>query len=608
MKELKQKLAEELSETLETEVEVNDIEVPEPEHGDFAYPAMRAASQIGKQPRELAEESAEELQEKEIDLVEKVEVAGPGYLNFYLDREELGADIIENVSNLKFKDKGEKVSVEHTSPNPNKPLHMGTMRTALLGDTISRIAEKIGYDVEVIDLINDLGRQSARTIYAYKNFLDELDDEDKQKKADFWIGLLYSKAGQYLEENPEDEEKVQQVIQDIEEGDNKNFELMEDLVSKSVHGQLETAYRSNVFYDLVTFERDIVASNLLNECVDKLRDLDRVYEIENGEDEGCIVIELSDYEDELGGLKKPYKILFRSDGTATYTAKDIALTMWKFGLLESNFEYKEFDQQPNSETLWSTGGDREKDFGDADHHINVVGEPQSYVMKILELSLEALGFEEEAENFSHMSFEFVYLPGKESYSGRKGNWVGKHADAVLDRAKDLALEEIQDRYDFSQEKEEEIAEKVAVAAVRYFILKFTRDKDINFSFEKALNWEGDSGPYLLYTVARAYGIKDKIDAETQFTTYEKDVEYELLRKMSEFEKVLEESFESQEPAKLTHYVKETAEKFNSFYHKCPVKDAETEELKKSRTAIIDTYLEVMEQGLELLGIEPLEEM
>ncbi|MFB6208553.1 MAG: arginine--tRNA ligase [Candidatus Nanohaloarchaea archaeon] len=605
MEEFKQRIAEKLEEELGLEIEGKEIEVPEPEHGDFAYPAMKAASELGREPRELAEELSEEL---EVEGVDRIEVAGPGYLNFYVDREGYAEKIVSSAG-ADFEDKNEKVSVEHTSPNPNKPLHMGTMRTAILGDTVSRIAETLGYEVEVIDLINDLGRQSARTVYAYKNFLEEIDEEDRAKKDDFWIGLLYSDAGEYLKENPDDEEKVQQIIRDIEEGGNDNFELMEELVDKSVRGQLETAYRSNVFYNLITFERDIVRSNLLEECMEKLSELERVHEIEDGEDEGCVVIELSDYEDELGGMKKPYKILFRSDGTATYTAKDIALTMWKFGLLDSDFDYREFDRQPNGEILWSTGGERESgDFGDADHHINVVGEPQSYVMKVLEISLDALGFEEEAENFTHMSFDLVNLPGNVSYSGRKGNWVGKHGDAVLDRCEDLALEEIQDRYEFSEEKEKEIAEKVALAAVRYFITKFNRDKEITFSFEKALDWEGDSGPYLLYSNARAHGILDNAEVKPGFYTFEKDVEYGLIRKISEFEEVIEETFDYKEPAKLTHYLKDLAEKFNSFYHKCPVNSAETVQLKQSRLAIVEAYIQVMEQGLELLGIEPLEEM
>jgi arginyl-tRNA synthetase len=605
MEQLKQRLASALEENLGVEVTEDDIERPEPEHGDFAYPVMKAAAEIGGNPREIAQETAEDI---ELDFVVKTEAAGPGYLNFYLDREQYAGEVLQDAGDAGEEDRDEKVVVEHTSPNPNKPLHMGTMRTAILGDTVARTAKKLGYDVEVQDYINDLGRQTARTIYAYQNFLDTLSEEEKQEKSDFWIGLLYSEAGQYIEDNPEEEEKVQEIIRDVEEGDNDNFEMMKDLVSKSVKGQLETAYRTNIFYDLLPMERHVMDSNLLEECMDQLRDLDRVYEVEDGEDEGCVVIELSDYEDQLGGMKKPYKILFRSDGTATYTAKDIAFTMWKFGLLDSSFGYEEFEEQPNGQTLWTTGGDQKKEFGDADKVINVVGGEQAYVMDVIKYSLDALGYEEASENFHHMGFKFVYLPGKVSYSGRKGNWVGKHGDAVLERSEELALEEIQDRYDFSEEKEQEIAEKVAVAAVRYFIAKFTREKEIDFSFEKALDWEGDSGPYLLYSNARAHGILENTEAEPEFSTYEEEVEYELVRKLSEFENVLEESFETQEPAKIAHYLKELAEKFNSFYHSCPVNSAGSEELKQSRLALVEGYINVMEQGLKVMGITPLEEM
>lgn len=603
MRITKHELASELEKILEVDVDEDDIERPEPQHGDFAYPAMKAAAQKETDPRQLASETAEAF---EMEGIVNVEVAGPGYLNFYLEREKYSREVLQSAGEVE-EEESMKVIVEHTSPNPNKPLHMGTMRTALLGDSIARIARKLGHKVEVQDYINDLGRQTARTLYAHENFMDTLDEETRGKKDDFWIGMLYSEAGQHLEDNPDEEEKVQELIRKIEEGDSETVKLMDDIVDKSVKGQLETAHRSNVYYDVLPMERHVMNSNLLEECMDQLHELERVYEVEDGEDEGCVVIELSDYEDELGGMKKPYKILFRSDGTATYTAKDIAFTMWKFGLLESNFKYKKFMDQPGDGILWTTGGDADKDFGDADEVINVVGGEQAYVMDVIKYSLDALGHEEESENFHHMGFKYVYLPGKVSYSGRKGNWVGKHADAVLDRSEELALEEIQDRYDFSEEKEKEIAEKVSVAAVRYFITKFTREKEIDFSFEKALDWEGDSGPYLLYSNARAHGIVEKSDLDPEFSGYEKDVEYELIRKLSEYGDVLRLSYRSQEPAKVAHYLKELAEKFNSFYHSCPVTGAD-EELQKSRLAIVEGYINVMESGMEVLGIEPLEEM
>ncbi len=609
--QVKKRLADGLSKMLESEIEASDIEIPEDlSHGDYATTvAMQEASEHGKDPRDFAEEIASDFPVEDFEMLEKVEVAGPGYINFFLEREKHSRQVLEEVQELDFEEKEDKVLVEHTSPNPNKPLHMGTMRTSILGDTIARLAKRLGYQNEILNYINDLGRQSARTVYAYQNFLEDIADEDMEKKPDFWIGLLYSEAGEHLEENPEDEEKVQDIIQNIEARGTEDFELMEELVGKSLHGQLETAYRANVFYDLISFESDIVNSGLFKEAFEQLKQLESVYEVEEGEDKGCLVINLSDYEDEMGGMKKPYKILKRSDGTATYTAKDIAFTMWKFGLIESDFLYSEFDEQPNGETLWSTGGEEEKKFGDADTVINVIGSPQKYPMKVIKYSLKALGFEEEAEMFDHMHFKFVYLPGRVAYSGRKGNWVGKHADAVLDRAEELALEEVEERHeDMGEEKQQDIAEKVAVAAVRYFIMKFSREKEIHFSFDKALDWEGDSGPYLLYATARAHGILKKSEGKGEFTRFENDVEYRLARDIERFRDVLEESFDSREPAYLVNYLKDLAETFNKFYHHSPVLSADDEELKRSRLALVESYASVMEEGLKLLGIEPLEEM
>jgi arginyl-tRNA synthetase len=605
MESIKQKIVEELEETLELDVDEDDIEIPDAEHGDFAYPVMKVAGKKGENPRELAEELKKSL---ELEKVEKIEVAGPGYLNFFIDRENYSKDILESVDERSIEEKDEKVIVEHTSPNPNKPLHMGTMRAAVLGDTIARLGDYSGYEIEVQNFMNDLGRQIAKVVYGHESLLEEVSEEDRAKKDDFWIGLLYSETGHYIDENTEEEEKVNEIIQKMEEAGNKYAELKDELVEKSLKGQLQTAYNTNIFYDFLIFERNIVEYGLLDEAMEKIQELDCVYEVEEGEDEGCLVIDISDYEDEIGELQKPYKILKRSDGTAVYTGKDIALTMWKFGLLDSQFQCEIFEQQPNGEPVWKTGGDEIKDFGDADKVINVIASRQSYPMKVIKYGLKALGYEEESESFHHAGFKYVYLPGKVAYSGRKGNWVGKHGDAVLEKCQEMALEEIQDRYDFSEEKEKEISGKVATAAVRYFILKFSNQKDIEFSFEKALDWEGDSGPYLLYSNARAHGIVEKSEENPEFSTYEKDIEYRLIRKLSEFEEVVEKSFESQEPTKLTHYLKELAEEFNSFYHSCPVNSAETEKLKKSRLKITEGFVEVMEEGLQLLGIEPLEEM
>lgn len=605
MKDIKQDIVDSLGHELEIEVSENDIEVPDAEHGDFAYPVMKAAGKKGRNPRGLADEV---IQQIEIDKVEKIEVAGPGYLNFFLDRERHASEVLNSDITEGMKRKDEKVIVEHTSPNPNKPLHMGTMRAAVLGDTIARLGDYSGYEIEVQNFMNDLGRQIAKITYGYENLMDRISDEDKDKKDDFWIGLLYSETGNFIDQNPDEEKEVDNIIQKMEEAGNKYADLKDDLVEKSLRGQLQTAYRTNIYYDFLIFERNIVEYGILEEAMDRIKELDSVYKVEEGEDEGCLVMDISDYQEEIGELQKPYKILKRSDGTAVYTGKDIALTMWKFGLLDSQFKCEQFEEQPNGNPVWKTGGNQIKDFGDADRVINVIASRQSYPMKVIKYGLKALGFEEESENFHHAGFKYVYLPGKVAYSGREGNWVGKHGDAVLERCQELALDEIQDRYEFTEEKERDISEKVAVAAVRYFILKFSNQKEIEFSFEKALDWEGDSGPYLLYSNARAHGIIDESEEKPVFNTYTEDVEYELIRKISEFEEVVESSFDSQEPVELTHYLKNLAETFNTFYHRCPVNSAETTELKQSRLKITESFIQVMEQGLELLGIEPLKEM
>lgn len=611
MNDIRRQIATAVADTLGTDPAAVEIEVPEnPEHGDYATnAAMRAAGDRGQQPRALAEEVADQLQDADIEGLEDVSVAGPGFINFRVDHGTLGAAIIDGVGDLPEQDP-EKIVVEHTSPNPNKPLHMGTMRCAILGDTIARIGSALGHEIEVQDLINDLGRQSASTVYAYQEFLDELEDEERAQKDDFWIGRLYSIAAEHLEEDEAESNRVDAVIQAIEDGDTELAALKDEIVEKSVTGQLQTAFRSNVFYDALIFERDIVGSDLYDNGLEMIKDLDRVRTVEDGEDEGCIVIDIEDFEEELGDLKKPYKILIRSDGTATYVAKDIALSLWKFGVVDTDMGFGEFLEQPNGEALWTSGGEQDRSFGDADRVINVIGAEQKYPQKIIKYSLDSMGFTDEAANFDHMHFKFVYLPGRVAYSGRKGNWVGKHGDAVLDRAHELAREEVEQRHDDLPEDEiEDIAEQVAIAAVRYFILKFTREKEIHFSFEKALDWEGDSGPYLLYSTARANSILRKSDrSDPDFGRVEADEAYALLRRLERFPQMVERAFEDQEPAKLATYLKRLSEDFNSFYHGCPVLDAGDDELVESRLALTRAFAGTMEQGLDLIGIQPLTQM
>lgn len=618
MNRLKQELQEELDSLFEVDVTLetpNDLD-----YGDYATAAaLEEANKKDEPSKEYAEEIIDDFPLSKYPYVESIEVAGNGYINFNLDGTVLGAEILSQVSNLEFENKDQKIIIEHTSPNPNKPLHMGTMRCAMLGDAMARISKFLGYEVEIQNYINDLGRQSATSVYAYDNFKDTLDDEVYNKKADYWIGVLYSQAAQYINDNPDAEEDVQRIVQNIEEQGNDDFEMMTDIVEKSLRAQIETAHRSNVFYDIIPFESDVVNSGLFEKAMDLLESVDKIYEIEEGEDEGCTVIDMSDYEEELGELEKPYKVLLRSDGTATYTAKDIAFTLWKFGVIDDAFEFKEFGKRPDGKKYWRTGGDSVESFGDGDIVMNVIGRPQAFPMQVIESALKALGYESQAENFIHLDFKFVYLTGdalpeeasdeKVAYSGRKGNWKGKHGDAVLDRAVELATQEIEKRHpNKSQDEIEEVAEQVAVAAVRYFLLRFSKKKDIEFSFEKVMNWEGDSGPYLQYSSARAKNVVDGVDIEPKFETFNADVEIELLHEIDKFEQVIKESFEVRDPSKLTHYLRGLAETYNSFYQKCHVQRADTEELKRSRAALTYGFIEVLEQGMQLLGIEAVDEL
>ncbi len=549
MKQVKQLLAEQLQEKLGTDVETKDIEVPEPEHGDFAYPAMKAASQLEKNPRKLAEETAEKLQEDE--LIQEVEVAGPGYLNFYLNKKEYGKIVSEGLETDKMsvEQREGEVLLEFSSPNIAKPMHIGHVRNNCLGDSLQRIMRFSGYNVTSENYLGDWGAQFGKSIFAFKKYgSEEKLDENPMEH----IYNLYVKFHNEAENDPQVVEKAAEWSKRIEEGDEEAERLWKKLRKITIEYDMKDYERMDIEFDRITGESKVVEEG--EEIVE--RGLEKG--IFKEDDDGSVYI---DFEDE----NMPNTIVKKSDGTTLYLTRDIA----------------------NIEKRAKEGFEK---------NLYVVASEQDLHFKQLFKIAEEFGIDE-IDN-EHISYGMLNL-GEGGMSSREGNIIT--LSDLLDKATEKAEEKIQDRENI------ENAEKIGLGAVKYANLKVSRRKDIEFNWEDVLNFEGDSGPYLQYSNTRAKSILKKTDTKGEFAGEFNETEYQLLRKLGEFPEKVSSAAENRDPVKVANYLSTLCEEFNTFYHDCPVIDAEEDERKK-RVKLVKLFIDVSDKGLELLGIEPLEEM
>ena len=347
---------------------------------------------------------------------------------------------------------------------------------------------------------------------------------------------------------------------------------------------------------------------------------DNIFIPKDGDKAGCIVADLSVI-DEFKDLTDPYKILFRSDGTRTYTGADVALQLWKFGLVKDPFLYDLFVTQPNNQKLFRTSVKGEKkNLGKFDIVLNVIASRQAHPQKMVYTVLNLMGYKKESNNSFHIAYEFVGLED-EDFSGRQGTWIGYSTDEVLDKATELARIEVDKRNpDESNEQKDVIASKVASGALRYFMLNASPDRKITFKWEEALDFQGDAAPYLQYSLARANRILEKTGEksleEVELHVLEEEAEFELIKAIARFpEEVLEvvramkkdvwgTSFATN---KITAYGYRLATLFSKFYDSCPVLKAEPEK-REARLVLVDVFQTTMANCLTLLGIPLVEKM
>ncbi|HTV54550.1 MAG TPA: arginine--tRNA ligase, partial [Terriglobia bacterium] len=510
---------------------------PSAEMGDFSITScFDLAKQLRQPPRRIAEQIASRM--LPIKGVERVSIAGAGYINLHLDRPALALDLFRLRSarvtaplpraaeDLETQPGGGsgKILVEHTSINPNKAAHIGHLRNAALGDTLARLLRFRGHTVEVENYIDNTGAQVADVVAGFVHLdkkslkeVRELIEAKSGPRFDYYCWDLYARVSQFYAEKPAALSLRSETLKAIEDGEGE-IARMADLVSHTIARlHLETMQRINVRYDLLVQESEILRLNFWKSAFELMKNHNAIYFQESGKNRGCWVMNLgkdspeSEAEDEG-------KIIVRSNGTVTYVGKDIAYHLWKFGLLERDFCYHRFYQYPDGTDVWRTstkGEPAAPAFGHARVAYAVIDSRQSYLQEVVRRALAALGYNEQADRLHHFSYEVVGLSPlcaevlglpvseddrRRSYvevSGRKG--LGIKADDLVDSLTERALEEVRSRgTQPGSEAQQASAVMIGVSALRYFLLKYTRRTIIAFDFNEALAFEGETGPYLQY--------------------------------------------------------------------------------------------------------------
>jgi len=613
--------------------EITLSQTPKIELGELATPVSLAlAKQLQRAPRGIAEELI--ARTGKIEGIERMEVAGAGYINFYVDR----AATLRGSRVRGFATEGGKVIVEHTNINPNKAAHIGHLRNAAIGDTFVRILQAAGRNVEIQNYIDNTGVQVADVIVGLKH-VEKKTIEDIQRmikdssvKFDYYCWDVYARVAAFYElEDPKHTLRAE-TLKEIEEGKSETARMAELVAMTIARCHLRTMARINVHYDLLPRESDILHLKFWDYAFRELRQRDAIFFESEGKNKGCWVMRLESegHDDD--------KIIVRSNGTVTYVGKDIAYQLWKLGLLKQDFRYDVFEAQENVwVTTSSAGTPNHPSFGGGDTVYNVIDVRQSYLQNVVRQGLLGLGYEEQARRSIHFSYEVVALTpacaeelGIEisdedrkrahiEVSGRKGQ--GVKADDLLDTLENDAKQEVAKRNPELRKSEvAEIAHRIAVGALRYFLLKFTRNAIIAFDFREALNFDGETGPYLQYAAVRGNNIINKLrEAEPDFDfsrvhqllndpkleafLNESNDIWELLYLALRLDEIANQVIMTLEPATLAKYAFTLAQRFSLFYHRYRIISEEDPQKRLFYVLVVDLVRESLTKALDLMGIE-----
>ncbi len=662
---LRAKVVQTAEENFNVELETIAAEVPpRTELGDLAFPvafelAKRIKQTTGEKcnPREIAETLKAALETN--SSVERVEVAGAGYLNVFYNRAAFLAETIKAKSkkdeNSAFRishSAFEKVCVEHTSVNPNKAAHIGHVRNSVLGDTFVRILRASGKQVEVQNYIDNTGVQVADVVvgfvYLEKMNLDDIKKLDtrlnaENKTFDYFCWDLYARVGQEYQTNDELKSKRAEVLHSIEEGNNDIAKLADFVATRNVECILQTMERLSIRYDLLPRESEILHLHFWQKAFEEMKRRGVIKFETTGKSAGCWVMPTDSHagDDE----HEADKILVRSNGTVTYTGKDIAYQMWKLGLLRLNFYYNLFHKYADGKTVWITSAENSQSenvpaFGSNETVYNVIDSRQSYPQEVVKKGVAVI-FPERGEAASvHLSYEMVALSPaaaeeldfvisdedkQKSFiemSGRKG--LGVKADDLINRLEEDALKEVETRHaDLSAEEKRRTAHIIAIGALRYFLLKFTRTTVIVFDFKEALSFEGETGCFCQYAAVRANSIFRKLEdgalenarqtiansqAEISEIFARENEVWALITLASRLEETILNSVSATEPAILAKYTFNLAKAFNLFYHNHKILSEENAHKRAILIVAADLTRRTLTTALDSLGIEVPERM
>jgi arginyl-tRNA synthetase len=639
------------------QIELDTIAIeqpPEVKFGEYALPiAFELARKLRKAPRKIAEEIVAEL--SPIEGFAGFEVAGAGYINARLDRGAAARDIAVGLD-VPVSETAVHSLVEHTSINPNKAAHVGHLRNAILGDTFVRLLRAAGQKVDVQNYIDNTGVQVADVVVGLMH-LEGMSLNDVQalmeklagsgERIDYYCWDLYARVSQWYEADESQKPARRQIRLDtlhaIEHGGNEAAQIGELVSTAVLRRHLETMLRLGIEYDLLPRESEILHLHFWNLAFEQLKAKGVLYFETEGKNKGCWVMRRagSTQTEEADGPDEDAKVIVRSNGTVTYVGKDIAYHLWKFGLLGRDFAYRKFFEYPNH-TCWISAEQGEPDhphFGGAQAIYNVIDSRQSDPQANVIEALRGLGYTDQADHYTHFSYEMVALTprcaeelGYEvseedrtrpyiEVSGRKG--FGVKADDLIDKLIAATQSEVDSRHpELNMDEREQIAKEIAVGALRYFMLKYTRNTVIAFDFNEALSFEGETGPYMQYAVVRTRSIFRKagitteqaladfagVDASPYLSGEDGDGIWQVWLRAAKTTLLLDQCIATAEPAYLAKHAFQLAQEFSNFYRKHHILTEPDPERKKFLLATAAITQRELIRSLAWLGISAPEVM
>lgn len=629
---------------------VYKIEHPANEtHGDYATNiALILSKQLKQSPMNIANDISYKLRDAlmvnshESDF-DEIAAVNPGFINIKISDKWLKSLLNEVLGNASLYGSseigtGSKIALEHSNVNPNKAAHVGHLRNACLGQFVERVYECLGYSVDVQYYANNVGVQVATSHMGMKRFQDV--SPLAYKKFDNYAWDLYSRMESLINEDEALQQERLDLMKKLEDPRSEEFKIQQDLANKILVEQLKTFSNLGIDYDVVIYESDIVNLKMWEKAFEALRANTNVYKASKGPSEGCWLVKMGDNEDSVVSQEKSDedqkdlekdKIIVRSNGVPTYTGKDIAYHMWKYGLLDMDFGYQKWNLGTQTKTLWKTtsvlgadesidtsGKDNNVSFSKVDHVFDVIGVEQTYAMEAVKKALAYLGFEKQAANMRHINYGFVYISkstaeklgmdtsdGKKFYgmSGRKG-WGIKIDDLI-----DMIDTQLKNNFgDF------EYLKAVRNGAIKIQMLKQNTYQDLIFDIDDALDTKGYSGPYMQYAYVRTRSIEAKSGITTDFKMDEdishkpSESEYALLRWLYRFPEIIELSATEFAPNLLSDYLFELSRRYNVFYNSEGILNEPDASVKSFRLGLNKAVGIVLKRGLFLLGIEAPEKM